>query len=348
MSDLISPVDLCDASKNVPYSISSYNVLLLCIGCLAAVVTHYALTQGVQAAEANNRLDYDSKYARILAGLFRFVTACMHTKNNDLELADTAGALLAIGPHRTALEAVVVATKMKGAPPRFFATDSFDAIPGVAAFLNMFKTLKVKASKPGTKGAINNTQVIDDACAILEEKGCVALFPQGGFDTIGANPRKIYDGAAKIALRQNIPIQVIRLDGFWSLENSLFPLWVRNSKAYRAFFSVLHMNDIRTTVCPAIDFHLKPENQHLNDKEKMEHINAQLYLYFHSTKNLTAADFAVIAQLIADNHHLTLWRNKVSQCDIEKKIIDLKKEGELLEEVEIIFDENMFNTMSPQ
>ncbi|WED43375.1 lysophospholipid acyltransferase family protein [Legionella cardiaca] len=306
---------------------STYTLLLLFTGVVVATM---AL---VKFAESNNRLNYDNRLARIIAGVLVCMTRMMHTKGGDLEIPDAESKLLALGPHRTGWEAVVVASKMKGTPPRFFATDSFNAVPGVASFMKMFKTIPVKAhATKDDNGRSANSDALELASEILNNKGCVAIFPQGNFARLEQEPPRVYNGAAKLALKNKVPIHVIRLDGFWCLQNSCLPRFIRNSVSYRAFLSAFHMNNVRTTLCSVIDFHLQPENESLSDEAKIEEICAQLYAYYRHTQELTVEQIGTIKKEIADKTHLLIWQHRLKQDDVTKQLLTLKKEGAKLEE----------------
>lgn len=125
---------------------------------------------------------------------------------------------------------------------------------------------------------------------------------------------------------------MIRLDGFWCLQNPFFPLFIRNNVSYRAFLSMFHMNNVRTTLCRVIDFHLMPENEGLKDEEKIEEICAQLYAYYRHTQELTVEQIDTIKTEISDKTHLLIWNNKVKQDDLGKQLSNLKKESARLEE----------------
>jgi 1-acyl-sn-glycerol-3-phosphate acyltransferase len=301
---------------------SAYTTLFLLTGLALAT---YAMAK---LAQSSNRLNYESNFARIIAGFLILMMNLLHTRSGDIELTNTENKLIAIGPHRTSWEAFVVASKIKGTPPRFFATDSFNAVPGVASFMKMFKAIPVEANAAkGDNGRSSNVCALDHASTTLSEKGCVALFPQGNFAKLGEDPPRIYSGAAKLALRNKVPIHVIRLDGFWCLQNVLIPQFIRNSAYYRAFLSGLHMNNVRTTLCCEIDFHLKPENEHLSDEEKTEEICAQLYAYYRHTQELTVEQIAAIKTEISEKTHLQIWSNKVKQDSLGKQLLNAKKEG---------------------
>lgn len=306
---------------------SAYNLLFLLAGLAVAI---YAL---VRFAESNNRLNYENRFARIIAGLLTLVINMLHTKSGDLEITNTENKLIAIGPHRTSWEAAVVASKIKGTPPRFFATDAYNAIPGVSSFLKMFKVIPVESNATKSEnGRTANASVLDQASKALNEKGCIALFPQGNFAKLGQEPPRIYAGAARLALKNKIPIHVIRLDGFWCLQNPLIPLFIRNNSYYRAFFSVLHMNNVRTKLCCVIDFHLQPENEHLSDEDKIEELCAQLYSYFRHTDELSDKQIDAIKTEISNKTHHLIWNNKVKQDELGKQLVALKKEEAKLEE----------------
>ncbi|MGM9454939.1 lysophospholipid acyltransferase family protein [Legionella bozemanae] len=316
--------------NNYDESVSSaYNILFLLAGLAVAT---YAIAR---FAESNNQLNYENRFARIIAGLLLLMTRMMHTKSGDLEItnAPTENKLIAVGPHRTGWEAVVVASKMKGTPPQFFATTAFNSIPGVSSFLKMFKAIPVEATATKSdNGRSANAGALEQASKALSEHGCVALFPQGNFARLGQEPPRVYTGVAKLALMNKTPIHVLRLDGFWSLQNPIIPVFVRNSAYYRAFLSWFHMNNVRTTLCCVIDFHLKPENEDLSEEKKIEEICAQLYAYYSHTQELTPKQIDTIKTEISKKTHLLIWNNKVKQDELGKQLSNLKKEEAKLKE----------------
>ena len=89
----------------------------------------------------------------------------------------------------------------------------------MAAFLNMFKIIPIKAkATKGENGQSANSDALDKASEILNHNGCIALFPQGNFARLNQEPPRVYPGAAKLAVKHKLPIHVLRLDGFWSLK----------------------------------------------------------------------------------------------------------------------------------
>lgn len=306
-------------------SSSAFTTLFLLTGLAVAV---YAI---VRVAEANNRLNYESRTARIIAGFLVLMMRLMHTKSGDLELEEPAKSIIALGPHRTGWEAVAVAAKMKKEPPRFFATTAYNSIPGVGPFLEKFKAIPVDAhATKGDKGQSANAGALEQASKALSENGCVAIFPQGNFAKLGQEPPRVYAGAARLSIQNSVPIHVFRIDGFWSLENPLIPLFIRNNSYYRAFFSAFHMNNIRVKFCRVIDFHLKPENKNLSEEEKIDGICAQLYAYYRHTPELTDKQVEKIELEIEKKTHLLIWKNKVKQDELGKQLQTLKKEAEEL------------------
>lgn len=280
-------------------------------------------TATLMLVEAQNQLEYESRSTRIVAGILKLLMRVQHSQQNELYMNPTPqrGRLISIGPHRTGWEAIVVASQLKGAPPQFFATDAFKMIPGVTLFYEMFKVIVIesKASK-SQSGQSANHQALEKAQAVLQNKGCVAIFPQGGFSIIGESPRRIYDGTAKIAINNQVPIEVIRLDGFWCFQNPLIPLFIKNNTFFRAFLSFFHMNNVRSHLCEVIDFHLKPENSHLSDEEKIEEINARLFAYYRHTEELSKAEIETIgAKEIAQKTHLSFWKEKKEEDRMMKQ-----------------------------
>ncbi|MDR3442417.1 MAG: lysophospholipid acyltransferase family protein [Legionella sp.] len=298
---------------------SAYTMLLLLTGVAVAM---YAFAR---YAESKNELNYDTRAARISAGILSVILRMFHTTNGDLEITNAENKIIAIGPHRTSLDALVVASKIKGAPPRFFATTAFNGIPGVKNMLNMFQTIPIDSSAKKEKGRSSNAGAIDLASKVLNEQGCVALFPQGNFSLIGQEPPRIYTGVAQLAIKNNLPIQVARLDGFWCLQNPVIPLWIRNRSDFRAFASLFHLNNVRVTSCGVIDSHLKPENADLSDELKIEAICAELYSYYRHTQELTVKQIETIKEE-TPHTRLGIWKNKLAQDEARKQLTTLKKE----------------------
>lgn len=314
-----------------PESSSSFLQTILLVTGLA-----FLLLALLRFLESRNRFNYESRTARIIAGLITVTSRVAHSNSPDLDVP-TEKALLAVGPHRTSLDAFVVASKLRGpTPPQYLATDAFNALPGIGpkigSFLKMFKAISVPANGVKGDGRSAAASSLELGSKALDEKGCVVLFPQGNFSKIGQDPHKVYPGAAKLAIANGIPIHVIRLDNFWCLKNSLIPLSVRNSQAYRAFFSLLHMNNVQAKLCCVIDFHLNPENAHLKEEEIIDEICAQLYAYFRHTRDLTPKQVDSIKVEIGEKRHHLIWKNKVEQDATGKQLIELKKAGAKLEE----------------
>jgi 1-acyl-sn-glycerol-3-phosphate acyltransferase len=304
---------------SVDYMPSSYYMLYL----LASLLVAYTMAR---VAESKNNISYESRTARITAGFITIMSNLLHAKSDDFEIINPENTIFTLGTHRTSFEAAVFATKFKCdksnkcTPPRFWATDGFDGMPGIKAFMKMFKVIPIKANAKRTANGSANAQAIEDSSKVLsEEKGCVVLFPQGNMARIGQEPPKIYTGAAQLALKNKLPIKVIRLDGFWCLQNRLIPLVIRNNVYYRAFFAMFHMNNIRFTLCCEIDFHLRPENQHLSDEKKIEEICAQLYAYYKYTDDLKPQQITCIKTEIESGRHFRLWGNKVRQDALRKE-----------------------------
>lgn len=318
--------DLNPVNNNDDDSSTSYYLLFTLLVSLATIL--YLITK----AASQNRLSFKDPTARFIAGALTFMVNTLHTKKGDLEITNPEGQIIAIGPHRTGLlDAAVASSKITGTPPRFFATDAFNAIPGVSAFMKMFETIPVAEKATKTKGQSANAGVIELGCEALSKKGCVALFPQGNFAKLGQDPHPVYAGAAKMAVKSKAPIQVIRLDGF-GFEKSLLPAFILNNSMYRAMFSLFSIRNITATRCCVIDFHLQPENENLTDEEKVDEICAQIYAYFRETKDLNSGQIDKIGTDISSKKHHLIWGNKKEQEETKKKLVVLKKD-------EIAFDE---------
>ncbi|HEX2549668.1 MAG TPA: 1-acyl-sn-glycerol-3-phosphate acyltransferase, partial [Gammaproteobacteria bacterium] len=141
-------------------------------------VSMYALTKLAESDQHH----FDNRATRVFAGLLLLLTRMLHTRNDDLEIKDAKNKLITAGPHRTGWEALVVASKIKGTPPRFLATDAFNFVPGVSQFMTTFKTIPVKYTREKNEtGRPANADAVTLASQALNEDGCVVLFPQGNF-----------------------------------------------------------------------------------------------------------------------------------------------------------------------
>lgn len=320
-----------DPSYDDDNAASAYNLLLF---LSALAVTAYTIAR---YAEYRNHLNYDNRGTRIFIGLLKIIAESLHTKKDDMTITGHAGQIIAIGPHRTGLvDGIVVASKMKGVAPHVFATDAYDSIPGARRALKMLNAITIKASaSKNTGGRSANADALVHAGQVLQDKGCVALFPQGNFAKIGQEPYRVYDGAAKLALQNNAAIRVIRLDGFWSIDNPLIPLIIRNNSYYRALGTFFHMNNVRVTECCVIDFHLKPEANGLSLETKIERICSEMYAFYRHTGNLTAERIKAIRKKnadVSDKTHLLLWGNKLTRDQLTKKLAETDKERAELEQ----------------
>lgn len=298
----------------------AYLLLTLITGFVGAVCVF------ARYVESQNHFNYDSRLARILGGFFLLMVKLLHTKSVDDPLISTEGKLITAGPHKTGWDAIAFATRYQGDPIRIFATDAYNGVPLIAKLMNIFKVIPVAAHPlKNADGSSSNTSTIDLASKVLQEKGCVSLFPQGNFALIGQKPHMIYPGAARLAISNKVPIDVIRLDGFWSLQDPLIPLFIRNNLYYRAFLSILHLNNVQVTLCCTIDFHLKSENEHLTYEEQEAEINAQLYAFYRHTEDLTPNQINSIKMEIASGNHKNIWKARHEQYKTEKEIRGLEQ-----------------------
>ena len=286
----------------------------------------------VRYAEKSNRLEFEDRLTNIIAGFLTLIVKTFHSKDETLALPAEEPALLALGPHRTGWEGVAVATKMEGKPPRFLATTSYNKYPGVASFMKRVKVLPVEFLPPEkrVKGKANSNAE-EMAIAALKDKSRVALFPQGNFHYLNSEAPMIYPGVARMAIKSQTPIHVIRLDGVWSIHNQYIPQFIRNHAIYRAFFSSMHMNNLSANLCRIIDFHVQPEAEEMKEADIIREISAQLYAYFKHEQELTPEQIANIEHEISSGQHLVIWDNKYGQYTTDKKLKALKEEGKLLE-----------------
>ncbi|MDF1684097.1 MAG: 1-acyl-sn-glycerol-3-phosphate acyltransferase [Legionellaceae bacterium] len=280
---------------------SSYDALLALAGVTLATLAM------ARFLESQDRLGYDKRVARIISGFLHLTMRLWHTTGPDVEITSEQGCLIALGPHRASLDAFAFASKIKlngVTPPQFFSTDIFNAIPGMSSFLDMFNVIVIKAkSTKNEQGRSANAEALDEASKVLQNHGCVAIFPQGNFSRIGQKPPRIYNGTANLAVTNEMPIHAIRLDGFWSLNNPMIPVAIRNNTFYRAFFALFHLNSVRVNLCDVIDVHLQSEHQNSSHEEKVEAINARLYACYRQTEELSPENIERLQATLSDNVH---------------------------------------------
>lgn len=268
----------------------------------------------------SQRLAYDSFFTRYTAGVLQLIYRTAHMNElSSTEIEIKGRTLLAIVPHRTGWEGILVACSIKGIPPQFLATTSFNKYPGVARFLKMFKTIPVDFSKKTVSGEVKKTNnAVEAAVDVLDNDGCVAVFPQGGFSRKGQSPLRVYSGTARMAMETKppIPIKVVRLDGFSSLDNSWLPESIRNSVAYRFLFSAGYPNDVSVRECHEIDWHITHPDA-LED-EKIFEINAQLYAFAKNTDDMTRDDIAEVKAQIERGDHRVVWRERLQEYEAHK------------------------------
>lgn len=288
-----------------------------------------------------NKLAFDNFFAKLVGGHFALMSQLwLASSKNKIINIPNGPRLMALGPHRTGWEAIVFASLIKGLPPRYLATDDFNSqIPGLVYLLSLFNVIVVEANpKNAEKGKTANSQVIEKSVDALKNGDCVALFPQGNFSLDEKEPFRVYEGIARIAMEAKVPIDVYRLDGFWSF-SSWIPLSIRNSKIYRAAFSAILPNSVLATECPVIDFHLDPNNK-LDEAETINEICAILYAYYRETKQLSPNEIKTIDKEVELGLHRPIWENKLAQYhkekaqrDSEKKDLeDLRKQQQLIKE----------------
>ena len=148
---------------------NAYNAFLILGGVIAATAT---LTM---IGEANNHLKYDSRFARVISGLLRLQVNFYHSANQKLHFPENEGNLVAMVPHRTGVEGVMVAAAMSGNKlPRFFASTFLNWVPGVDGLLKLFKTIPIESG-------IKNDMALKIAEELLNKHELVGIFSQGNF-----------------------------------------------------------------------------------------------------------------------------------------------------------------------
>lgn len=317
----------------------SMDMFWLCVYCISCLMMVYTLYRGgkkaISAAKEYNRLDLDDESAKAIAGFLQAYMHTFHTTKDTLPLPEDEAAIIAVGPHKTgAVDAFSFAANVKGKTPRFFATNTFFQTPlvggGIKWFMTKFNVIVVDFGKQ-TEGKVNARQaVLDAGNKALEEKGRVAVFPQGNFAYIGKEAPIVYSGTARMAIKNGLPIHLVRLDGFKSLENG-WPVFVRNNSIYRALGTLFHRNNIKTNLCWAIDVHLRGGNQFLSEEEKIRLINAEMYAFFRHIEELTPARIEKIKSEIALGLHLKVWDNRFGKYSLEKQLAKLDSEFSALD-----------------
>ena len=183
-------------------------------------------------------------------------------------------------------------------------------LPSAAAFLKLWGFAIPEIKK--VNGKVVNPHVLPTAAQTLREGGCYFSFPQGNLAYINQDPHPVYNGAATLAIQENLPIYLVRIDGYWCLTNPYLPLFVKNWSWYRAILSILHPNDAKATLV-IIDAHLKAEAENLSFQEKLNELNAQMFAYFLHTGDLKTEDMNKIKLEIESGKHREIWAAKMKE-----------------------------------
>ena len=319
----------------------SMDMFWMCVYCISFLMISYtAMRVGKKAiteAKRYNRLDdLDDDSSEVFAGFLQAYMHTFHTTKDTLQLPEDEAAIIAAGPHKTgAVDAFSLVANIKGATPRFLATNTFFQMPLVGGvikwFMDKFKVIVVDFSQK-TDGKVNARQaVLDAGNKALAEKRRVAVFPQGNFAYIGKEPPIVFSGAANMAIHNGLPIHVVRLDGYKSLQNGWIPLLLRNDPRYRAMATLFHRNNVTTNLCWVIDVHLRDSNKFLPLDEKIRLINAEMFAFFRNTKDVSPAQIDKIKDQIALGLHLKVWDNRFGKFKLEKQLTKLDGEFKALE-----------------
>lgn len=308
--------------ESTPLYYNPYFILIT----LTSLFTLGITTQ--QLLERTNRLNYPDRTTRTLAGFIRFFMMLLHTQSAPLALPEEA-ALLAAGPHRTGMDGIALGVRLEGKPPRPWATNLYNRIPGVGRFLNQFGVIFVD-DVGKAKGHVT-VDPVTSAVEVVNKGGRFAAFPQGNLCYEGQESHPIFDGMAKVAIQTGKPIYAIRLDGFWSVSTRWIPLSIRNSSLYRLFGTLIVPNNIRPTHCHTIDWHLREENKNQPEAEKIRQINAVLYAYFRHTGELSPAQIDRIKLEIESGKHLEIWDNRFKRFSLQREQRALERERDTLE-----------------
>jgi|GEM_PF-1638821 len=349
--------DDASSDSNIYFTILMIPVFSALVVGLAAICAKLTRKSLEDLAESNCHLDYKDRDARITAGVLAYMIDTLHSSQEPhVEIADE-GQVVAIVPHRTGWESFLVGAKFliksneedtKSRAPWWYATD----VLGHKDFCEKMQCIIVKAdAKKGPNGERANQAAIDEGNEKIRSKENLYVYPTGNWAKLGQpEPPMIFNGAAEHAIDNNIPMPVVRLDGFKSLTNSFFSEKTRNSSFYRTVISGLIPNDVRLRVCPKIDFHLKEENQHLSREEKIRGINATLYAYARYTKDLSEAELQEIDREVAEGRHLESYDNRAKRFQLSRTIKKATQELEELREeakkIESKTDEAMQTTVA--
>jgi len=293
-------------------------------GQIAATLSMLQLTSfffflsAYKVHEYSQCLNYDDRVTRYCAGMLQLIMRTFHLNNLESDTIKAPGkTLLAVLPHQTSWDSMALGAVMVGQPPRYYTIKNFLDIPGVGAIMRRFQAIPIEDStgkdeKAKEKAKQRNRDAEKEAQDILDNDGCVAIFPQGGFAKIGKPPLPVFNGTARLALntKEPTPIRVVRVSGFWSLENPLIPVSWRNNRMYRFLGTLLQFNRVKVTEEHTITWHIK--NSGATTDEKVRHINAELFAFANQNDNQS------IKAMIKSGDHLTQWDAKLRDYQEEK------------------------------
>ena len=170
---------------------------------------------------------------RFLRWLNKLVCRHWHRlASKSIELPN--GPLILIGNHRCGLDPLLVQASVDR--PLCFLMDR-DYYHGMLGFKWFFRAVGAIPVSPG--GA--NRHALREAEAVLRAGGVLCIFPEGG-----ANPtiplKRIFPGAARLALETAAPLLPFRITGVWPFDH--VHIWtglLKRSRASVAFGHPLHL-----------------------------------------------------------------------------------------------------------
>lgn len=153
---------------------------------------------------------------------------CRHwhrLESKNITLPD--GPLILIGNHRCGLDPLLVQASVDRPLCFLMAREYYHGMLGMKWFFDAVGAIPVSSG-----GA--NRHALREAIEVLEKGGVLCIFPEGG-----ANPKiplkRIYPGAAMLALETGAPLLPFRVTGVWPFDH--VNIWAGLLKRSRAILS---------------------------------------------------------------------------------------------------------------
>lgn len=276
-------------------------------------------------AENETNLNFKDKNARAVAGFVKTLMCVWHlahgVKPIGVDVDPGQGSITVVGSHTSLLDPMAAAFTIRptnGKTPTMMVSDHLFGVPYVKDLMTMMGVLPVN-----TRGNGDNKSTLKDASKVLQNGGNVFICPEGWFNRNETNGLMIHDGAALLAIENQVPIFGCVVNGLMRFlsKNVRF---ITDNPHYRIFVPPFVPNRLEVHQPFTIKFHLIPE---LNQLLRREKVTDELYELSFRCK-LTGNELTELNQLL----HKEKLLGKLSELGRGVKVISELNEQSLSED----------------